>query len=72
MELGVEFIESAHKQPFGRILHARVARALRQAVLSAKHVSRLRERILAMLVASQVPHLRGIQPLSDNARIPAQ
>jgi len=56
VDLGVEFIESAHKQPFGRILHARVARALRQSALSAGHVTRLRARILAMLVAGQVPH----------------
>jgi hypothetical protein len=56
VDLGVEFIESAHKQPFGRILHARVARALRRTALSAAHVTRLRARILAMLVAGQVPH----------------
>jgi hypothetical protein len=58
VELGVEFIESAHKQPFGRILHAKVARALRQAAstLRPHHITRLRARILAMLVSGQVPH----------------
>jgi hypothetical protein len=58
VELGVEFIESGHKQPFGRILHARVGRALRQqsALLNTDHIARLRTRILAMLVAGQVPH----------------
>ena len=58
VDLGVEFIENAQKQPFGRILHAKVARSLRQTSLSltAEHVTRLRARILAMLVAGQVPH----------------
>ena len=56
VELGVEFIESTHRQPFGRILHARVARALRQAALNPEHIARLRARILAMLVSGQVPH----------------
>ena len=56
LDLGVEFIESGHKQPFGRILHARVARALRQAPLNEEHVTRLRARILSMLIEGQVPH----------------
>jgi hypothetical protein len=56
VDLGVEFIESGHKQPFGRILHARVARTLRQSSLSTEQVIRLRARILAMLIAGQVPH----------------
>ena len=56
VELGVEFIESAHKQPFGRILHAKVARVLRPAALRPEHITRLRARILAMLVSGQVPH----------------
>jgi hypothetical protein len=58
VELGVEFVESGHKQAFGRILHANAARALRRvaALLSADQIARLRFRILAMLVAGQVPH----------------
>ena len=56
IDLGVEFIESGHKQPFGRILHAKVARALRQAPLNGEHIARLRARILSMLIAGQVPH----------------
>ena len=56
IDLGVEFIESGHKQPFGRILHAKVARALRQAPLNWEHITRLRARILSMLIAGQVPH----------------
>jgi hypothetical protein len=56
VELGVEFIESAARQPFGRILHANVARAVRGAVVTPVQVGRLRHRILEMLVLGQVPH----------------
>lgn len=56
VELGVEFVESGHKQPFGRILHANVARALRRVPLSPHQIQRLRSRILSMLVEGQVPH----------------
>jgi hypothetical protein len=55
-ELGVEFIESGHQQPFGRILHSNTARALRRGSLSAGQIDRLRRRILGMLVAGRVPH----------------
>jgi hypothetical protein len=54
-ELGVEFIERAGKQPFGRVLHANAARALRRAALNAPQIDRLRARILGMLVRSVVP-----------------
>jgi hypothetical protein len=56
IEIGIEFIERAGKQPFGRILHANTARALRHATLNASQIDRLRTRILAMLVKAQVPH----------------
>ena len=56
VELGVEFVESGHKQPFGRILHANVARALKRSALNRDQVGRLRRRILHMLVVGQVPH----------------
>jgi hypothetical protein len=56
VELAVEFIESAAHQPFGRILHANVARALRAAALTPVQVERLRQRILEMLVLGHVPH----------------
>lgn len=56
VELGVEFIESDHRQPFGRILHANVARAFRRDQLTPDQINRLRKRILGMLVAGQVPH----------------
>jgi hypothetical protein len=55
VELGVEFIESAGKQPFGRTLHSNTARALRRATLNAPQIDRLRNRILAMLVKAEVP-----------------
>lgn len=56
VELGVEFVESGHQQPFGRILHSNTARALRRTALTPKQSDRLRTRILGMLVAGQVPH----------------
>jgi hypothetical protein len=56
VELGVQFIERAGKQAFGRILHANTARALRRATLSPTQIERLRSRILDMLVKAQVPH----------------
>jgi hypothetical protein len=40
----------------GRTLHAKVARALRQTPLRAEQITRLRARILSMLVGGQVPH----------------
>jgi len=56
IELGVEFVESGHRQAFGRILHSNVARALRRAKLSPDQALNLRRRILDMLVAGQGPH----------------
>src|ERR1700730_14461192 len=55
VELGVEFIERAGKQPFGRILHSNTARALRRATLKPAQIDRLRTCILAMLVKGLVP-----------------
>jgi len=56
IELGIEFVESGHRQPFGRILHANTARALRQTSLSREQTTRLRVRILDMLRSGHVPH----------------
>jgi hypothetical protein len=56
IELGVEFVESDHKQPFGRLLHSNTARALRRATLAPEQAARLRARVLSMLVAGHVPH----------------
>src|SRR5258706_6690671 len=56
IEVAIQFVESGHRQAFGRILHANAARALRQAPLNPDQKKRLRKRILAMLVAGDVPH----------------
>jgi hypothetical protein len=56
IEIGVEFIESDHRQAFGRILHSNTARELRRSALSAEHMERLRNRILRMLETGNVPH----------------
>jgi hypothetical protein len=54
IELAVELVESDHSQPFGRILKANAARALRRASLSPAQAARLRRRILTMLDANGV------------------
>jgi hypothetical protein len=56
IEVATQFVESGHRQAFGRILHANAARALRQAQLTSGQKARLRKRILGMLVAGDVPH----------------
>src|SRR5687768_10617874 len=56
IEVATQFVESGHRQAFGRILHANAARALRQALLNPDQKQRLRKRILEMLVAGDVPH----------------
>ena len=55
IELGVQFIVSGPPQPFGKLLHSNVARALRRAKLAPDQVERLRARILRMLSRSEVP-----------------
>lgn len=54
--LGVDYLEQDRSFPFGRRLKANTARALRRAVLTETQQSRLRERIVDMLVAGLVPH----------------
>jgi hypothetical protein len=56
IEVAAQFVESGHRQAFGRILHANAARALRQARLTPDQKQRLRQRILGMLMAGDVPH----------------
>jgi hypothetical protein len=56
IEIGVEFIEEDEKFPFGKILKAKAARALRRAPLQAEHVARIRQRVIGMLVAAHIPH----------------
>ena len=55
VELGVEFIQEDQKFPFGKTLKANTARALRRATLDAGQVERVRDRVIAMLVAGHVP-----------------
>ena len=53
--IGVEFLEEDAKFSFGSILKSRCARALRRAELSEALATRLRRRIVAMLLAGNVP-----------------
>jgi hypothetical protein len=54
--LGVEFIEEDVKFPFGKILKAGTARALRRADLTPDQGRRVRRRVLGMLAAGHIPH----------------
>lgn len=56
LRLGIEFIEEDAKFPFGRILKSNTARALRRAALTDEQRQRIRQRVLAMLRAGNVPH----------------
>src|SRR5262249_39949375 len=53
--IGVEFIEEDGKFPFGAILKARTARALKRAALSQSLIVRIRRRIAAMLEVGNTP-----------------
>jgi hypothetical protein len=53
--IGVEFLEEDRKFAFGANLKARAARALRQTEVPYSLAERLRRRIVAMLVAGNVP-----------------
>ena len=53
--IGVEFIEEDRKFPFGANLKARTARALRQSMLSDALSTRIRRRIVDMLIAGKTP-----------------
>jgi hypothetical protein len=53
--LGVDFIEEDQRFPFGRILKANAARALRRVQLDAKQTARVRRRVVEMLVCGNVP-----------------
>ncbi len=53
--LGIEFIEEDAGFPFGRILKANAARALRRATLTEEQKARVRRRVLRMLREGYVP-----------------
>lgn len=54
--LGLDFIEEDQHFPFGRILKSNTARALRRAALDEAQKERIRARVIAMLLAGNVPH----------------
>jgi hypothetical protein len=54
--LGVDFVEEDTLFPFGKILKSNAARSLRRAPLTEEQKSRLRERIVTMLVSGIIPH----------------
>lgn len=56
IRLGIEFIEEDAKFPFGKILKANTARALRRTSLSEDQKERIRRRVFAMLRAGIIPH----------------
>lgn len=53
--IGVEFIEEDRKFSFGKIIKANTARALRRSELTADEKTRVRRRVVAMLIAGHVP-----------------
>jgi hypothetical protein len=54
--IGIEFIEEDRKFPFGKILKSNTARALRRSELTTEEKERIRRRLVAMLIAENVPH----------------
>jgi hypothetical protein len=56
IEIGIEFIEEDDYFAFGRILKSNTARALRGAGLTEEQQDRIRERLVGMMLAGQVPH----------------
>lgn len=56
IEIGIEFIQEDDHFVFGRILKSNTARALRRASLTLEQQTRIRERLVGMMLAGQVPH----------------
>jgi hypothetical protein len=56
IEIGIEFIQEDDHFVFGRILKSNTARALRRASLTPEQQARIRERLVGMMLAGQVPH----------------
>ena len=54
--IGIEFIEEDRKFPFGRVLKSNTARALRRRDPTSEEQERIRSRLVAMLLAGNVPH----------------
>jgi hypothetical protein len=53
--IGIEFIEQDQKFPFGKILKSNTARALRQTNLDEEDKERIRNRLVSMLLAGNIP-----------------
>jgi hypothetical protein len=56
IEIGIEFIQEDEFFVFGRILKSNTARALRRTSLTPEQQARIRERLVGMMLAGQVPH----------------
>jgi len=56
IEIGIEFIQEDDFFVFGRILKSNTARALRRVPLTPEQQARIRERLVGMMLAGQVPH----------------
>ena len=56
IEIGIEFIQEDDYFMFGKVLKSNTARALRRASLTQEQQSRIRERLVDMMLAGQVPH----------------
>ncbi len=55
-QIGIEFIEQDQKFSFGKILKSNTARALRRTKLEEEDKKRIRQRLVSMLLAGNVPH----------------
>ena len=56
IEIGIEFLEEDDFFAFGRLIKSNTARALRRATLNETQKERLRQRIVSMMLAGNVPH----------------
>lgn len=56
IEVGIEFIQEDDHFVFGKILKSNTARALRRSSLTPEQQTRIRERLVGMLLSGQVPH----------------
>jgi hypothetical protein len=56
IRIGIEFIMENEFFVFGRILKSNTARALRRASLTEEQQTRIRERLVGMMLSGNVPH----------------
>jgi hypothetical protein len=56
VEIGIEFLEEEEFFTFGKVLKSNNARALRRASLTERQQQRVRERIVSMMLAGNVPY----------------